>query len=135
MSLESKAEERLAASHLIWLTTVKADCLPQTSLVWFWWDGVSFVIYSQPDTPKIANIARNPGVTLNLDAMARGEEEVTIINGIAAVDETLPSAAENADYREKYRDMIENDLGMSIEEFSDSYSVPIRVEPRTARVW
>jgi PPOX class probable F420-dependent enzyme len=135
MSLESKAEERLAASHLIWLTTVNVDCLPQPSLVWFWWDGVSFIIYSQPETPKLANIARNPGVTLNLDAMARGEEEVTIINGIAAVDETLPSAAENSDYREKYRDLIENDLGMSIEEFSDSYSVPIRVEPGTTRVW
>jgi PPOX class probable F420-dependent enzyme len=135
MSLEPKAEERLAASHVIWLTTVNADCLPQPSLVWFWWDGVSFVIYSQPETPKLANIARNPGVTLNLDAMARGEEEVTIINGIAAVDESLPSTAENPDYREKYRDLIENDLGMSIEEFSDSYSVPIRVEPGTIRVW
>jgi PPOX class probable F420-dependent enzyme len=135
MSLESKAEERIAASHLIWLTTVNADRLPQPSLVWFWWDGASFVVYSQPNTPKLANIARNPGVTLNLDAMARGEEEVTIIEGTAAVDESLPSAAENPDYREKYRDLIENDLGMSIEEFSDSYSVAIRVEPGTIRVW
>jgi PPOX class probable F420-dependent enzyme len=135
MSLESKVEERLAASHLIWLTTVSADCLPQPTLVWFWWDGESFVIYSQPETPKLGNIARNHGVTLNLDAMGRGEEEVTIINGTASVDDTLPAVAENVDYREKYRDLIENDLGMTIDEFSESYSVPIRVAPGTVRVW
>lgn len=135
MSLEPKVEERLAASHLIWLTTVTADCLPQPSLVWFWWDGESVVIYSQPEMPKLANIARNPGVTLNLDAMARGEEEVTILTGTASVDDTLPPVTENADYREKYRDLIENDLGMTVEQFSESYSVPIRVIPGTVRVW
>ncbi len=135
MGLEPKVEERLAASHLIWLTTVTAECLPQPSLVWFWWDGESFVIYSQPQMPKLANIARNPGVSLNLDAMARGEEEVTIITGTAYVDTALPSVIENPDYREKYRDLIENDLGMTVEQFSESYSVPIRVSPGPVRVW
>lgn len=135
MSLEPKVEERLAASHLIWLTTVTAKCLPQPSLVWFWWDGESLAIYSQPQMPKLANIARNPGVSLNLDAMARGEEEVTIITGTAYVDTTFPSVIDNPDYREKYRDLIENDLGMTVEQFSDSYSVPIRVSPGPVRVW
>ncbi|HLE94811.1 MAG TPA: TIGR03667 family PPOX class F420-dependent oxidoreductase [Acidimicrobiia bacterium] len=135
MSLKPAVEERLAASHLIWLTTVTIDCLPQPSLVWFWWDGDSFVIYSQPKMPKLANIERNPGVTLNLDAMGRGQEEVTIIAGTASVDDTLPPASENTDYREKYRDLIENDLGMTVEQFSDSYSVPIRVLPGSVRMW
>ena len=135
MSLEPAVEERLAASHLIWLTTVTTDRLPQPSLVWFWWDGDSFVIYSQPKMPKLTNIERNPEVTLNLDAMGRGQEEVTIIAGSASVDDTLPPASENADYREKYRDLIENDLGMTVEQFSDSYSVPIRVIPGSVRMW
>ena len=135
MSLEPRVEERLAASHLIWLTTVTADCLPQPSLVWYWWDGESFVIYSQPGKPKLANIERNPGVTLNLDAMGRGEEEVTIITGTASVNDAFPSVTENTDYREKYRDLIENDLGMTVEQFSDDYSVPIIVNPGAERVW
>lgn len=135
MSLEPKVEERLAASHLIWMTTVTAACLPQTSLVWFWWDGEFFVIYSRPQMPKLANIAHNPGVSLNLDAMARGEEEVTVITGTAHVDTALPSVIENPEYREKYRDLIENDLGMTVEQFSGSYSVPIRVRPGPVRVW
>ena len=135
MSFEPKVEERLAASQVIWLTTVTADCLPQPSLVWFWWDGEAFTIYSRPGKPKLPNIEKNPRVTLHLDAMARGEEEVTIITGTAYVDDTLPSSNENANYREKYRDLIENDLGMTVEQFSDSYSVPIRVVPGTTRVW
>jgi PPOX class probable F420-dependent enzyme len=135
MSLKPRVEERLAASHLIWLTTVTADYAPQPSLVWFWWDGASFVIYSQPEMPKLANIARHPGVALNLDAMGRGEEEVTIIAGTATVDITVPPVSDNTDYREKYRDLIENDLGMTVEQFSDDYSVPIRVIPGTVRVW
>lgn len=117
------------------MTTVTADCLPQPSLVWYWWDGESFVVYSRPGMPKLTNIERNPGVALNLDAMGRGEEEVTIIAGIASVNDTYPSVMENADYREKYRDLIENDLGMTVEQFSDDYSVPIIVNPGAVRVW
>jgi len=109
--------------------------LPQTSLVWFWWDGDAFVIYSQPGTPKLANIARHPGVGLNLDAMGRGKEEVTIIACTASVDETMRAAIDHDDYREKYRDLIENELGMTLEQFSEVYSVPIRVIPGPVRVW
>jgi PPOX class probable F420-dependent enzyme len=135
MSLEPTVEERLAASHLIWLTTVTPDGRPQPSLVWFWWDGESFVIYSKARMPKLANIEANPSVALNLDAMARGKEEVSVITGNASIDHTCPSAAENGDYREKYRELIEDDLGMTIEQFSDDYSVPIRVIPGSVRAW
>ncbi len=135
MSLSSRVEERLAATTLIWLTTVTEDLQPQPSLVWFWWDGESFLIYSQPGMPKLANIEVHPEVALNLDAMARGEEEVTVIFGTAVVDESAPSVNEHGEYREKYRDLIENDLGMTVEQFSDLYSIPIRVSPGRVRVW
>jgi PPOX class probable F420-dependent enzyme len=135
MSLSSRVEQRLAAATLIWLTTVTAETLPQPTLVWFWWDGDSFLIYSQPGMPKLANIEVHPGVALNLDAMARGEEEVTIISGTALVDENAPPVADHQDYREKYRGLIEDDLGMTVEQFSEAYSVPIRVSPGPVRVW
>lgn len=135
MRLSQRVEERLAATTLIWLTTVTADLVPQPSLVWFWWDGESFLIYSQPGMPKLDNIHLHPEVALNLDAMARGEEEVTVINGTAVVDEDAPPVNGHEEYREKYRDLIENDLGMTVEQFSDLYSVPIRVSPGRVRVW
>jgi len=135
MSLSQKVEERLSATTLIWLTTVTEDLIPQPSLVWFWWDGDSFLIYSQPGMPKLANIEVHPDVALNLDAMARGEEEVTVINGTASVDRDAPSVVNHPEYREKYRSLMEDDLGTSVEQFSETYSVPIRVRPGRVRAW
>ncbi len=130
-----RIEERLASTHLIWLTTVTPERVPLPSLVWFWWDGGSFLIYSRPDMPKLSNIEANPSVSLNLDAMGRGTEEVTIIGGLAEIDRALPSALEHPEYLAKYRDLIENELETTVEQFSATYSVPIRVTPTSTRVW
>jgi PPOX class probable F420-dependent enzyme len=135
MSLKPRVEERLADTHLIWLTTVRPDAVPQPSLVWFWWDGETFLIYSQPDRPKLANIAENPSVALNLDAMGRGKEEVTIIQGTAAIDHSAPPVIDHPQYLARYRERIEDEVGMTLEEFSASYSVPIRVTPTSTRGW
>ncbi|MDQ6712638.1 MAG: pyridoxamine 5'-phosphate oxidase family protein, partial [Candidatus Dormibacteraeota bacterium] len=39
---------------------VRPDGIPIPSPVWFHWDGHSFLIYSQPDTPKLRDISSNP---------------------------------------------------------------------------
>ncbi len=135
MKLTPRVEERLGATHLIWLTTVTPEGEPQPSLVWFWWDGTDFLIYSQPERPKLRNIANNPSVALNLDAMGRGREEVTVIQGTALIDSGAPSVAQHPEYLARYRRLIEEDLAMTVEEFSASYSVPIRVTPASTRVW
>ncbi len=133
--MNPKVEERIGATHLIWLTTVTPEGRPKPSLVWFWWDGDSFLIYSRPAMVKLSNIAANPAVALNLDAMGRGTEEVTIIDGVAAVDPSARPAAEHPEYLAKYRRLIEDELETSVEQFSASYSVPIRVTPTSTRVW
>jgi PPOX class probable F420-dependent enzyme len=135
MMLKPRVEERLGDTHLIWLTTVTPGGVPQPSLVWFWWDGESFLVYSQPDRPKLANISSNASVALNLDAMARGAEEVTVIQGSAVIDASAPPVVDHAEYLARYRGLIEDDLGMTVEEFSATYSVPIRVTPTSTRVW
>ena len=96
--MNPKVEERLGATHLVWLTTVTPEGMPKPSLVWFWWDGESFLIYSRPAMVKLSNIEANPSVALNLDAMGRGVEEVTIIDGVAAVDLSAPPAVEHPEY-------------------------------------
>ena len=66
--LHARAAERLASEIPIWLTTVDADGQPQTSPVWFWWDGEIFHLFSKPDAPKVANMRSNSHVSLNLQA-------------------------------------------------------------------
>jgi hypothetical protein len=44
LSGAAHAEDRLRSDEMIWLTTVRADGQPQTSAVWFHWDGTDFLL-------------------------------------------------------------------------------------------
>ena len=47
------AYERLSADLIVWLTTVDASGQPQSTPVWFWWDGSTFLIYSMDGANKL----------------------------------------------------------------------------------
>lgn len=126
-------EDRLADAVVIWLTTVRPDGQPQTSPVWFVWDGQRFLIYSRPQSLKIPNIRANPRVSLNLDGDGDGGEIVTI-EGTAEIDDRAPLANEVEAYVEKYRDHIRR-LGTEPGPFAQMYSTPIRITPTRRRVY
>jgi PPOX class probable F420-dependent enzyme len=127
------AEERLRDHVAIWLTTVSPEGQPQSTPVWFLWDGSTFLMYSRPDTPKLANIARNPKVSLHLDGENEGAHVVTV-EATAEVVEGQPPADQVAEYVEKYRGPIAN-LGWTPESFASDYSVALRITPTRSQVW
>jgi PPOX class probable F420-dependent enzyme len=131
--LSPHVQERLQRDLIIWLTTVRPDGQPQSSPVWFWWDGSTFLIYSKPDNQKVRSIARNPRVSLNLDGDKEGGDIVTI-EGTARVARDEPPADQVSQYLEKYREGIK-EIGMNPQSFARSYCEPIRVTPQRARVW
>lgn len=59
-----RVERRLRNDRIGWLTTVGADGTPRPSPIWFLWDGLTLLIYSRAETPKLANIARHPRISL-----------------------------------------------------------------------
>ena len=64
-----RATRRLHEEIIGWLTTVTPDGGPRPIPVWFLWDGErSILLYSRPEKRKLANIAANPKVSLNLDS-------------------------------------------------------------------
>ena len=126
-----RVERRLRDETIGWLPTVGADGTPQPSPIWFLWDGQTILIYSQPNTPKLRNIERNPRVALNLDGDGRGGD-IVVLAGEARVDREAPGAADHAEYLEKYRQAIKR-IGMTPEQFAVSYSVPIRLTPAKLR--
>jgi PPOX class probable F420-dependent enzyme len=130
---DTYVETRLREAVVIWLTTVRADGQPQTSPVWFLWDGERFLIYSRPRSGKVPNIRGNARVSLNLDGDRDGGEIVTI-EGTAQIDEQAPLADEVLDYVEKYREHIRR-LGSEPEPFARTYSTPIRITPTRRRVY
>jgi len=126
-------ENRLRDAAVIWLTTVRSDGQPQTSPVWFFWDGDRFLIYSRPTSRKVPNIRGNARVSLNLDGDGDGGEILTI-EGTAEIDEHAPLANEVEAYVEKYREHIKR-LGAEPESFARMYSTPIRITSTRRRVY
>ena len=126
-----RVAQRLRDESVAWLTTVRPDGTPEPSPVWFFWDGQSCLIYSQPGKTKLKDIARNPRVALSFDTNGRGGN-VVILTGDARVDEIAPPADQHPDYLAKYRDLIAG-IGMKPDTFARGYSVAIRVTPTSLR--
>lgn len=123
----ARVHDRLTNEQIAWLTTVGRDGTPHPRPVWFLWDGETFLVYSQSNTAKLAHIARNPRVALNLNSDSHGGD-VIIITGSTQVDESVPRANQHPAYVEKYRASIQS-IGMTPESFAASYNVAVRIIP------
>jgi PPOX class probable F420-dependent enzyme len=126
------AREHLANDVVGWLTTVAADGTPQSSVISFLWEGDTIFFYSQPDTPKLRNIARSPLVSFHLQSDPYGDH-LLIIEGTAAEDRAVAPSDEHRAYQVKYREPLEH-WGMGEAETARDFSVPIRITPRRVRL-
>lgn len=127
------ADARLRADTVIWLTTVASSGQPQSSPVWFVWDGTEFLIYGSKDGRKTSNIAANPRVDLHLDGNGQGGG-IVIIEGTARIDQEGPAAAAVAGFVAKYGGLIDS-YGWTLESMARDYPHVIRVTPTRARIW
>ena len=127
----SRVLRRLEEETIIWLVTVDADSTPQPSPVWFLWDGETMLIYSQPNTPKLRNIERQPRVALHFDSDGQGGD-IIVLTGTAAIDPGALPANAVPEYLEKYHAHISN-IGMDPERFAAGFSVAIRFTPESVR--
>lgn len=128
----ARADAKLRSEIAVWLTTVTQAGQPQSTPVWFRWDGDTFLIYSQPERPKLRNIENDPKVSLHLVGDPEGEDVITF-EGTAAVDPSAPSADRLDGYMEKYAPLIER-FGWTPSSMARDYSVAIRVTPTRVRV-
>ena len=125
------ANRRLRQEKIIWLTTVDSTKTPQPRPVWFHWDGQTVLIFSQRDKAQLRHIAGNPSVALNFNTDEDGGDVVVLIGEAVRLDQP-PDPSRVKTYLRKYREGIK-DLGMTVQEFTDSYSVPILVTPKAMR--
>lgn len=126
-----RVERRLRNDRIGWLTTVGVDDTPQPSPIWFLWDGFTLLIYSRAGTPRLANIARHPRVSLNLDGDGRGGD-VVVLTGTCRPDPDAPPVDAHPAYLAKYREGILR-LGLTAEGFAAAYPVAIRMTPTQLR--
>jgi PPOX class probable F420-dependent enzyme len=127
------AAKRLREDVIGWLTTVSPEGAPQPIPVWFLWDGErSLLLYSRPGKRKLANIARNPKVSLNLDSDGV-DADIVICWGEARTTDD-PAADQVPAYIEKYAKSIEM-LGWTPASFAADFSEPFRIELRRVHGW
>ena len=126
-----RAQRRLEKEIVIWLSTVGADGSPHAVLVWFWWDGASFLIYSVPGQ-KVKDIEANPKVALHLNTTPDGGD-VLRVDGSAKRLRRQPPAYKVPGYIRKYVALIKS-YGWKPEGFSRDYNVALRVTPTRFRV-
>src|SRR4029077_3534844 len=82
------AREHLERDVVGWLTTVAPDGRVQSSPISFLYDGARLFFYSQPNTPKVRNIAHSPLVSFHLQSDPFGDHSL-IIEGTAVIDPTI----------------------------------------------
>jgi PPOX class probable F420-dependent enzyme len=132
------AEQRLRADEMIWITTVRADGQPQTSAVWFHWDGTDFLLVSQPRAAKLRNIAADPRVSLNLNGAGYGNDLV-VVEGLAEVvpdyaSAPWPQPARVEAYYAKYERALREELASSADQMAAAFSTALRITPSRWRV-
>lgn len=127
------ARERLEHDVVGWLTTVAEDGTPQTSVVSFLWEGESILIYSEPETPKLRNIARSPLVGFHLQSDGYGDHAL-VIEGTAVVDPTVARSDVHPAYQAKYVEPLKH-WGMDEGDTARAFSVALRVQPRRIRLF
>lgn len=125
--------DKLRQEVVVWLTTVSPEGQPQSVPVWFLWRDGEFLIYSQPDKPKLRNLEANPLVSLHFRGTRNGEDVATL-EGEARRAAGHPPADQVALYVEKYAREIEK-LEWTPETFAADYSEPVLVTPTRVLTW
>ena len=126
----ARVEKRLLEEQVIWLTTVSPSGIPQPNPVWFYWDGDTVLIYSQPDAYKIKNLTNNPKVSLHFEGATEQSGDVIVLTGEAVMEEN--GSKIDPSYEEKYHQAI-IDFDETPEDLFASYSVAIRVRIEKVR--
>ncbi|WP_329248013.1 TIGR03667 family PPOX class F420-dependent oxidoreductase [Actinoallomurus sp. NBC_01490] len=120
-----RVHRRLTEEMAIWLTTVGRDGTPQPNPVGFLWDGGdSVLIYSQANARRLANIRRQPRVSLNFDG--NGGDDIVVLTGTAEILDDHPAVPDNPAWLEKYGEAIDARFGDAVS-FAERFSVPIRI--------
>jgi PPOX class probable F420-dependent enzyme len=131
----SAVAARLAAAPLGWLTTVRADGQPQSSYIWFHWDGHDLLVFSEPAAAKVRNLAVHPLVSFHLDGDASAGGGVLTIEGRAEVLSGEPDADRIQAYLAKYGESIRTGLNTTPERMREQFSATILIVPTRVRSW
>jgi PPOX class probable F420-dependent enzyme len=118
-----RVRRRLTDEMTIWLTTVGRDGTPQPNPVGFLWDGGdNLLTYTLTEARRLANIRRQPLVSLNFDSNGGGD--IVVLTGTAEILDDYPAVPDNPAWLKKYGQAIDARFGSAMK-FAERFSVPV----------
>src|SRR5436190_163325 len=129
----ARVSRLLEFEPVVWLSTVRPDGLPHLLPIWFSWDGESLLIASKPHARKIANLRANPRVMLALGE-PEDDFDVGLLEGVAEVLDAPAAEVLPRTHLRKYREQMAA-IGLSDEEYLETYSLVVRVRPTKFFPW
>jgi PPOX class probable F420-dependent enzyme len=125
-----RLKKHLEQDEVIWFTSVSPKGVPSPNPVWFYWDGETIIVYSQPESFRVRNIKHNHHVALNFEGADALGTELIVIQGEADLkpgNQVIP-----AGYWAKYEKFLP-EISLTVETMIRDYSVEIRVKPTRVR--
>lgn len=126
------AREHLETDVVAWLTTVAPDGRPQSSVISFLYEAGTILFYSEPDTPKLRNLAHSPQVSFHLQSDPYGDHYL-VIEGTASIDRSVPPSDQHPAYHAKYLEPHAH-WGLEVADVARDFSVPLRITPSRVRL-
>lgn len=133
--IDSQSATRLENADFGWITTVRHDGQPQSSYVWFHFNGHDLFVISEPTSGKISNITGNQRVSFHLDGDATLGNGVLTIDGVAALSAGADEPQRLEQYLAKYEPRIREHLESTPEKYADTFSTAINIRVMTLRAW
>lgn len=132
-----KALAMLQHDIIAWFTTVAEDGTPHAVPVWFMWHEGRVVIFSEPDTVKVAHVRRGSRALVHLEAGGPHGDDVVILTGTAEIH-----ADDSLTYLERFREAYVRKYDEAIEAFGTQpdamlakYSTVIVMTPEKVLAW
>jgi PPOX class probable F420-dependent enzyme len=127
-----RVTRRLNEESVAWLTIVDDHGRPRPAPIWFLWDGVTALIYSDGRAKRLRHLRERPEVALHLDGSGQGGD-IVVLSGTAVEAPDAPAVPDNPEYLTKYGSRIAHGPWRSPEVFAATFSVPLRFRPDRVR--
>lgn len=128
-----RGSDRLHDEPIVWLGTVDAAGRPHLVPTWFSWDGEVIWIFSKPHAVKVRNARHDPRVTLALGEPEEDFDVQLIEANVELLDEPSAAVVQERHWRKYGRELRK--LGISREEYVETYSQPMRIRPTRFLPW
>ncbi len=130
MSVDRSASA-LDATTSLSLATVRPDGRPHVVPLWFIWDGDTIVAFSKPHAQKVRNLVAEPRAMVSVGQP--GAADASLIEVVAEVE--AGGATVLADrFAAKYHHHVQA-LGLTVDQFVETYPIVIRLRPTRWLSW